>query len=118
MKLKTIVDAVEALNILQQKELPIVESFKLINLLQQIEPYLNNYSEQRQKLIQKYGDTEDGNNYTIPKENVNLYFQEIEPLDNLDIEISFEKIKLSTCISITTMHLRQLLDFVELKEGE
>lgn len=118
MKLKIIVDAVEALNALQQKELNITESFKLINLMQQVEPHLKNYTEQRQKLLQKYGETVDGNNFTIPKENVNLYFKEIEPLENLEIEVEFEKIKLGKDINFKTFHLRQLLGFVEIEEGD
>ena len=118
MKLKTIVNAVDALNELQQKELPVQESFKLLNLLQQVDPHLKNYTEQRQKLLQRYGETVDGNNYTILKEKVSIYFNEMEPLENLDIELNFEKIRLSADINIKPMHLRQLLDFVELKEGE
>ncbi len=117
MKLKIIINAVEALNTLQQKELPVEESFKLINLFQQIEPHLNNYAEQRGKLMRRYGQSEDGDNYKISRENAAQYFKEIEPLENLDIEIKFEKIKLNKDISIKAMHLRQLLDFVELKEG-
>ncbi len=117
MKLKTIINAVDALNELQQKELPIEESFKVVNIIQQIEPHFNNYSEQREKLMRKYGNTEDRINYTIKNVNVAKYLQEIEPLENLDIEIKLEKIKLNKDISIKAVHLRQLLDFVELKEG-
>jgi len=118
IKLGALVKATEGLKALQEKDLPVAESFKLLNLVQQADPILKNYGEQRAKLLEKYGETKDNLNYSIPQKNVEQYLNEMSPLEDMEINIDFQKIKLNKNIEIKVVHLQNLLDFVEMEEGE
>lgn len=118
MKLKKIIDVVEGLRALQNKDLPVAESFKLLNLVHQVDPILNNYGEQRTKLLKKYGETKDNLNYIVPPKNVEQYLNEMSPLEDMEVNLNFQKIKLNKDVEIKAIHLQNLLDFVEIEEGE
>lgn len=116
MKLIKIVNAVENLDKLSELLLPAKESFKLINLLVEIEPKVNNYNLQKNKLLAKYGDSEDGKTYIIRKDEQEYFIKEVEDLGNIEIDLNFEKINISNGLTIKAADLINILDFVEITD--
>lgn len=113
MKLIKIINAVDNLDKLSLLSLPAKESFKVVKLLTEIDPYIKNYHAQRNSLLAKYGESEDGKNYTIKESEKELFTNEIEDLNNIDIALNFEKIKISNTLTIRAADLVNILDFVE-----
>lgn len=113
MKLINIVNSTEALNKLAEKDLPILTSFKITDILFTIEKEINNYNQQKNKLIQKYGTTENEINYNFSDENKIKFIQELEELNNLEVDLSIEKIKLPDDINISASILYSLNNFIE-----
>lgn len=113
MKLIELVNSAQALNKLGEKDLPIQTSFKISDILLASEKELNNYHIQRDKLIKKYGTTENGLDYSFPEENKEKYIQELEELNNIEIDFSIDKIKLPDNISIAPNILYSLKHFIE-----
>ncbi len=113
MKLINIVNSTEALNKLAEKDLPILTSFKITDILFKIEKEINNYNMQKNKIIQKYGSTEDGVNYNFSDENKLEFIKELEELNNHEVNLSIEKIKLPDDINISASILYALRDYIE-----
>ncbi len=113
MKLIEIVNSVQALNKLGEKDLPIQTSFKVTDILFAVEKELNNYYVHKDKLIQKYGTTENGLDYSFPEENRDKYVRDLEELNNMEIDLRVEKIKLPDNILIAPNALHALRNFID-----
>jgi hypothetical protein len=118
MKLIKIVNAVNNLNKLSEMLLPAKESFKIIKLMQKIEPELQNYNVQRNKLLAKYGDSEDGKTFVIKEEEKENFTKEIIDLENIEIDFEFDKIKISEKLTMKASDLINITDFVEIVGDE
>ncbi|GEM_PF-497948 len=92
MKLGQIVNAVQGLNYINKMELPLKEIFNVQNLLFKLESPLNNYNIQRNKLLAQYGKTKDNMVYTDLQPE---YYEKLEELLNIDVEMEFEKIAIT-----------------------
>ncbi len=112
-KLINIINSTESLNKLAEKDLPIQTSFKITDILFTIEKEVNNYNQQKNKIIQKYGTTEDGINYNFTDENKIEFIQELEELNNHEVNLAMEKINLPDDINISANVLYSLNDFIE-----
>lgn len=98
IKLKQILEAVEPLKILLNKELPIKASYRLGRLKSAIESELNQFDTERQKLIKKYGREKDDGSYFVDesdKDNYDKFLTEINQLLDVDIEINYSPIDIS-----------------------
>lgn len=113
MKLIKIVNAVDNLDKLSMLSLPAKESFKVVNLLMEIDPYIKNYHTQKNNLLAKYGDSEDEKTYTIREDEKDNFIKEVEDLGNIEITLNFEKIKISDKLTIRAADLVNILEFVE-----
>jgi len=116
MKLVKIINAVENLNKLSELLLPAKESFKVVKLLTEIEPQVNNYNLQRNKLLAKYGDSKDEKTFEIRKEDQANFIKEVEDLGSIEIDLKFEKINISNGLTIKASDLINILDFIEIIE--
>lgn len=103
IKLGELKNIVDSFNILLDKELPIKTSYRLSKLIKPIFVEYQTFEESRIKIITKYGE-KDKNNELIMSENgsVNIdknkiieFNKELAELCDLEIEISFDKFKLS-----------------------
>ncbi len=96
MKLVEIVNKIESLAIMSQMALSARDSFNLNNILITFENKVFLYNSEKKKLLDKYGVSENNENYTISKDNQPKYFKELCELDNIEVEdIDFKKLKLS-----------------------
>lgn len=116
MKLIKIVQAIDGLNKICNIELPAVESFKVVKLVGEIESHINNYNTQRNKLLKKYGDTEDDTTFSIRPEECEDFMKEINELGEIEIDLDFEKIKLPKDLAIKASDIVNMTDFIELKD--
>ena len=111
MKLSTVVNAIPVISKLMSKELPVIQSYEVAKLARRIDEETKLYNEQRQKLLQKYGD-QDGEKYVIRPENVDVCNGELEELLNIDVDIP-EKIDiLSTNVALTPAEMIAIEDFL------
>ena len=113
MKLIKIVESVNAFQKLAEIDLPIQTSFIVSDILFKIEDKINNYNQQKNKLIQKFGTTEDGINYNFTDDNKIKFIKELEELNNLDINLDVDKINLPNDIKVAPNILYNLYDFIE-----
>lgn len=113
MKLIKIVQAVDNLDKLTILELPARESFKVVNLLMEIEPHVQNYHTQRNKLLAKFGESKDGKEYQIKAENKGKFLDELKDLENIEIELKFEKINIGEDVKIKASDMINILDFIK-----
>lgn len=87
-----IVNSVSALSqILSFNELPVKEAFMLMKLKSEIAEHIKNYDTLRVGLCQKYGEinSENKNQYTIKKENLQQFQTEFTELTNVEVELSY-----------------------------
>lgn len=116
MKLIELINAYENLNGLSDLILPAKESFKVVKILMDIEPQVLNYNTQRNKLLAKYGDTKDDKNYKIREAEQENFKDELLELQNIEIDLKFEKIKIPDEINIKPANIINILDFIEITE--
>jgi len=94
MRLIQIVNMLESLVIMTNLPLSAKDSFYLNNTLIAFEDKFNSYNKAKNNLLTQYGTSEDGLNFLLDKEeNRQLFFKELYELDNMDIDITFDKIK-------------------------
>lgn len=113
MKLIKIVSAVNNLDKLSTLELPAKESFNIVKMLMEIEPHIQNYHTQRNKLLSKFGDSEDGKEYQIKAENKDKFIAELKDLEEIEIELTFEKINIPEDVKIKASDMINILDFIK-----
>lgn len=94
MKLIQIVNMIESLSIMANLPLSGRDSFNLNNILITFEDKFNSYNKTKNNLLNQYGKSENGVSFTFPNEgNRQLFFKEIYELDNMEIDITFDKLK-------------------------
>ena len=94
IKLSVLVNSKEALQRLIEKELPVKTAFKLNRFIKAVEPELNNFEEQRVKLVKKYGKEDEKGNITVTSDNVEAFISELNDLLEIDVDIKFETISI------------------------
>lgn len=113
MRLIEIVSAVNNLDKLTALELPAKESFKVVKLLMEIEPHVQNFHIQRNNLLAKFGESKDGKEYQIKLENKDEFIKELKDLEDIEIELKFEKINMGEDIKIKASDMINILDFIK-----
>lgn len=102
MKIKNevLVNSVQVLSKLNNAELPVRVSYKLAKNIKSIEKELNIYEEEKQKLINKYGEKdEEGKLKTKEDGSINItdtenWNKDIKELLEIEAEINVEKINI------------------------
>ena len=111
MKLSTVIGSIPTFKKLMEQDLPVKQSYEVAKLARRIDEETNLYNEQRQKLLQKYGE-QDGDKYVIRPENVDVCNGELGELLNIDVDIP-EKIDiLSTNVVLTPAEMIAIEDFL------
>lgn len=94
MRLIQIVNMIESLIIMTKLPLPAKDSFNLNNILITFEDSFNSYNSTKNNLLNQYGKSGNGINYDFDSDKSRqLFFKELYELDNMDIDITFNKIK-------------------------
>ena len=118
MRLINIVNSYESMKILLDMYLPIHIGYQVSDIFEMIESEVNKYNHERNKLIKKYGTTTgqiiDGyEQYQFTLENQELFNKEFYELNDLEIDLKIEKIKLPENISIEAKNLYLLRELLE-----
>lgn len=95
MKLGEIINSVEALNKLIGCEHKASLVYKLYKIITILEPEIQTFNKVKDGLIKKYGVESDGNIEIKDKESIDTFNTEILDVLNQNVDINFDKIKLS-----------------------
>ena len=100
---------------INQIELPITVSFRLLQLGKEIDSKSKPYFEAKQKLFEKYGEqTEDGSSLKVRPQFMATFQKELNELMKLEVDIDFEeKIKLPNDMKVSAVFLLALEPFIE-----
>jgi hypothetical protein len=111
---------INSLNVLLEEKLPVEESFKLRKLAKEIAAKQEIFNETRVASAKAYALKDkkgepiiENDNYKIPEADLAKFNQEYVDLLNKEEEYSFEKIKLSSDIKISTKDLMMLDILIE-----
>ena len=86
---------IEGLKEFSLQSLPIMQSYKLTKLLDEIQAKLTLYQTEKQKLFKKYGEiTDDGKQMKIPPTNEEKFLSEFKELTSIKFNIKSEVIDL------------------------
>ena len=120
MKLKTIINADEALAKLSTQPLQGTKLFEIEDLFEKLIPKIDNFKKQRFKLFEKYGVKDENGNYMIKPENEEKYREEMQDLLDFEINEDFPKIKiiLDDTIKISYVDKILLKDFIDFVRHE
>lgn len=119
MKLLQIVNMIESLVIMTTLPLSAKDSFYLNNILIKFDDEINSYNNTKNNLLIQYGESDNGINYILNnEENQKLFYKELCELDNIEIDVTIQKIKvglskLDKLGEIETRHLYNLKDIIE-----
>lgn len=113
MKLINIVNSYNSLSKLAEIDLPIDISFNITDIILEIEKHINNYNNQKNKLLIKYGTSENKIDYDIKSEHIEAFKKELEALNDIDINLNINKIVLPADIKISAKILYALKDYIE-----
>jgi hypothetical protein len=112
IKLRTLVDSIDAVKDLVNKEIPIKTAFKLSKLIKEINSELEHLERAKAPLFDKYEEkitqTEGPIQRRIAEEHISKYFEELAPVLDMDVKLSIDsKIKLDDLgdIKISAVHL-------------
>jgi hypothetical protein len=113
-KIKSIVNAREAMQRLAQQTLPVAVSYRVTKLIRAIDAELAVYDKERIRLCEKYGKlNESKTSYTILEGAE--FNEEHSLLLNFDVELEAHKVKLPETLNITPADLLRLSEFVEIE---
>lgn len=119
MKLEKIVNAYPALSKLAGQDLPLPILYRFSKILAALEPEINFFMTQKEKLFEELGVIEDGC-YTIPPENAEIFSEKVQALAEVETEITPSAIGLPLelplidGVSLSYNDLQYLENFVKL----
>ena len=97
LKLNDVVNSehifVKIQNLSKEKELPVSLTYKISKLIKKITPELENFYEEKLKLIKKYGkevlnEDKPTGQYQIEDDNMQSFMSDFKELINMDVELS------------------------------
>lgn len=120
IRLIEILKAKETIIELSGLKLPLELAFKMGDLVDEMEKNVARYETEKTKIVQKYAKptgemTEDGTRekYDLPSENVEIYTKELDELNNFEVDIEMDKIKLPEWVTVTGENARKIRYFIE-----
>ena len=115
-KLKTIINAREAVQRLAGQPLPAAVSFRVAKLINALNSELVTYEAERVKLCERYGELDKENGvYKIRQREE--FDREYASLLDMSIELAVDKVSIPDTLNITAVDLINLCDFIQI-EGE
>ena len=102
MKNAKVIELYEALKSLDNltTPLPAVVNYARAVNIKRLEVFFTEFSTAKDELLKKFGETEDGYNYTFSEENRPLYYKELADILNIDVDVSIQKIKPDTVMTL------------------
>ena len=101
LTLGNLLNAREPMAKLLGKELPVKTAYKLSKLVKSINDEFKNFEEQRQNLVKKHGkEDETTKNFTVPKEKIQSFQDDIGELLKIEVEINKDPIRITELANI------------------
>jgi len=95
LKLSEIVNNVDSLKALQEIKLPIKVSYRLMRLVNKLDPVYKSYDDKRNELVKEFGDEDkDGNIAVKDPKKIKLFFAKLAELLAIEEEIDFTPFKI------------------------
>lgn len=116
MKLGTLINAEPALSSLMGQKLKAKASFRILKVLGQVQPHLDNFRKIQNELLEKHG-KEDNGSYKIEPESKSwdTYVSELQSLMDEEVDVSVKKLPLNmfTTVELTVQEAASLDWLVE-----
>lgn len=115
IKLADAVNSVESLNEIVKTKLPIKASYNIGRIIKKLAPEIQAYEEKKNELLKELGtpgeEKENRISYTFTPENAKTYTEKMKELLEVDVNLDFNKIKISELgeATIAPMHLADWL---------
>lgn len=93
MKIRKLVEATPALREIANQRLPMKTLYRVTRLIREIQPHLDFYDEQYQKLIMEYC-TEDEGGFLLPVGSKTDFENALNELFDLDVEVNIEPVSI------------------------
>lgn len=87
MKLSSLLQIAPALSTMSQVKLPAKVGFRVAKAINMIRPTLEAYEQQRQKLLQELGSSEDGQTFTFDAEAGKAFAEQMNALANEEVTL-------------------------------
>ena len=102
IKLLDILSNAEPIKELQETKLPVKVSYRIMRLVNKIQPELDTYDVKRKQLIKEFGDiNKDGLLQVTDPKKLEKFTIQIQELLNIEIDIDFQKIKVEELGDLT-----------------
>ncbi len=112
IKLRQITGSVEALKTLIGMKLPIAVAYNISKLIPQVDSESKFYEEKRMALVKEYGaETEVKGNFQVTPENLSKFVEELNDVGELEVELNFNKVKISD-LGDATIEPKYLIDWL------
>ena len=99
-----------------EKDLPIKQSFNLAKFIKTANEELEQFEQQRVKLVNRYGAKDEEGNIAVKEENQQQFVNELNELTEIEVDFEgFKPLKLADLRNIyfTTNDMMSLIDIVE-----
>lgn len=124
IKLRQVIDSINVMQRISQRELPGRVAYNVAKLLRQIENEFNLFDDTRKKLLEKYADkNEDGtlkineetNEYVLSTENLKSLTEEVNLLLDTTITLNANRIKITDIsdLAFTPVEMAMIEEYIE-----
>lgn len=128
IKLSDLVNSIEGLRSLGQKELKAKPAYRVGKTIKAVEGELTVFNQTRQELIQKYGEkkedgqlnTDENGNVKIPLDVISEFNKQMQELLNEEIELNVNLIALDDIeeLNFTPTEMAQIEPFVDIESDD
>ena len=91
MRLHDLVVAEQPMARLMEQKMSALTAYRLALIARQVEPHLEAFKKQRLEIARRFGEEKDGQ-VTVPKERMEEFLKELQPLLDEEVEIKFRPI--------------------------
>lgn len=112
VKLKQVLEGETALAKLSEMKLPIKVSYRIKRIIDKVIPEIKAYNEKRNELFEELGKENEDKTRSILPENLETFRAKIKELEEVEVELNFEKIKLTDLGDAMYIEPNLLVDFV------
>ena len=116
--IKKILNAKDTLLRISNEQLPIKQSYGIAKIIRAVDPELEFYQKENEKLFKKYGNlTEDGTKYIIATENTETFQKAYDELLNQTVGLDITPVPL-TDVTLSAQEVLHLEGFIEVSDFE
>src|SRR3990167_11024817 len=89
-----IANQIENLKELQAIKMPVKVSYKLMRLVNKLQPEMEIYHQKRNELVKEYGTENEDKTFSVKQDKLKEFYPELKKLLEIEIDIEWQKIKI------------------------